>query len=170
MKGEAALGAVNLAFPMQFLMTSVAVGTGIGINSLVSRRLGEGRKQEADKTATYSLMLGIFSWLIFLLLGIFAVHPLISVFTNDPETYQYSVEYLSIVFIFSIGIFVEVNTGAFRPGRLLPDVLLFRSRTRKEGDGRTAVARGVALVPDFRGRQCPGCRQGVLKVTMCSVA
>ena len=109
MKGEAALGAVNLAFPMQFLMTSVAVGTGIGINSLVSRRLGEGRKQEADKTATYSLMLGIFSWLIFLLLGIFAVHPLISVFTNDPETYQYSVEYLSIVFIFSIGIFVEVN-------------------------------------------------------------
>lgn len=109
MKGEAALGAVNLAFPMQFLMTSVAVGTGIGINSLVSRRLGEGRKHEADKTATYSLMLGIFSWLIFLLLGIFAVHPLISVFTNDPETYQYSVEYLSIVFIFSIGIFVEVN-------------------------------------------------------------
>lgn len=44
-----------------------------------------------------------------MLLGIFAVHPLISVFTNDPETYQYSVEYLSIVFIFSIGIFVEVN-------------------------------------------------------------
>lgn len=42
-------------------------------------------------------------------MGIFAVHPLISVFTNDPETYQYSVEYLSIVFIFSIGIFVEVN-------------------------------------------------------------
>ena len=109
MKGEAALGAVNLSFPMQFLMTSVAVGTGIGINSLVSRRLGEGRKHEADKTATYSLMLGIFSWLIFLFLGIFAVHPLISVFTNDPETYQYSVEYLSIVFIFSIGIFVEVN-------------------------------------------------------------
>lgn len=42
-------------------------------------------------------------------MGIFAVHPLISVFTNDPETYQYSVEYLSIVFIFSIGIFIEVN-------------------------------------------------------------
>lgn len=109
MKGEEALGAVNLAFPMQFLMTSVAVGTGIGINSLVSRRLGEGKKHEADKTATYSLMLGIFSWLIFLILGIFAVRPLISIFTSDPITYQYSVEYLSIVFIFSIGVFVEVN-------------------------------------------------------------
>lgn len=109
MKGEEALGAVNLAFPMQFLMTSVAVGTGIGINSLISRRLGEGRKHEADKTATYSLLLGICSWLIFLILGIFAVEPLISLFTDDPLTYQYSIEYLSIVFIFSIGVFVEVN-------------------------------------------------------------
>ncbi len=109
MKGEEALGAVNLAFPMQFLMTSVAVGTGIGINSLISRRLGEGRKHEADKTATYSLLLGICSWLIFLILGIFAVEPLISLFTDDPLTYQYSIEYLSTVFIFSIGIFVEVN-------------------------------------------------------------
>lgn len=109
MKGKEALGAVNFAFPMQFLMMSVAVGTGIGINSLVSRRLGEGKKHEADKTATYSLMLGVFSWLVFLILGIFAVSPLISIFTNDPVTYQYSVEYLSIVFIFSIGVFVEVN-------------------------------------------------------------
>lgn len=109
MKGEEALGAVNLAFPMQFLMVSVAVGTGIGINSLISRRLGEGRKNEADKTATYSLMLGLFSWVIFLILGIFAVKPLISIFTDDPLTYQYSIEYLSIVFIFSIGLFVEVN-------------------------------------------------------------
>lgn len=109
MNSMESLAAVNLAFPMQFLMMSVAVGTGIGINSLVSRRLGEGRKSEADKTATYSLMLGVLSWLVFLIMGIFAVKPLISIFTDDPLTYNMCVEYLSTVFIFSFGVFIEVN-------------------------------------------------------------
>jgi Na+-driven multidrug efflux pump len=49
--GESALTAVTLAFPIQMLMMSVAVGTGVGLNSLISRRLGEGNRQAADRAA-----------------------------------------------------------------------------------------------------------------------
>lgn len=47
--GESALAAVSLAFPIQTLMIAVAVGTGVGINSLISRRLGEGDQEAADR-------------------------------------------------------------------------------------------------------------------------
>ena len=51
-------------------MIAVAVGTGIGINSLVSRRLGERRREEASRAATHGLLLAIFSSLVFALLGL----------------------------------------------------------------------------------------------------
>ena len=63
--GEEALTAVSLAFPIQMLIIAVAVGTGIGINSLVSRKLGERRKDEASKAATHGILLGVFSWMVF---------------------------------------------------------------------------------------------------------
>ena len=56
---ENALTAVSLAYPVQMLIISVAVGTGVGLNSLVSRRLGEGKQEEADSAASHGLFLGI---------------------------------------------------------------------------------------------------------------
>ena len=56
---ESALTAVSYAAPAQMLMVSVAVGTGIGINSLVSRRLGQGNKEAADNAATHGLLLSV---------------------------------------------------------------------------------------------------------------
>ena len=58
---QSALTAVSLAFPIQMLMISVGVGTGVGINSLVSRRLGEQKQEEADHAATHGLILGALS-------------------------------------------------------------------------------------------------------------
>ncbi|MBR5739566.1 MAG: hypothetical protein IKY02_06205, partial [Lachnospiraceae bacterium] len=52
---ESALTAVTLAYPIQMLMVSVFVGTGVGLNSLISRRLGEGRQRDAELTATNGL-------------------------------------------------------------------------------------------------------------------
>jgi Na+-driven multidrug efflux pump len=66
-----ALTAISLAFPIQMLMVSVGVGTGIGLNSLISRRLGEKRQEEANSAATHGIILGIFSWAIFAILGLF---------------------------------------------------------------------------------------------------
>ena len=68
---ENALTAVSLAFPIQVLLIALAVGTSMGINSLVSRRLGENRQAEADSAATHGIILGIFNWIVFAIIGIF---------------------------------------------------------------------------------------------------
>lgn len=107
--GEEALTAVSLAFPIQMLIISVAVGTGIGINSLVSRKLGEGKKDDASKAATHGILLGIFSWIVFALFGLFFSKSFFGMFTANPNVYGMGASYLSIVTIFSFGVFVEIN-------------------------------------------------------------
>lgn len=102
------LTAVSLAYPLQMLLISVAVGTGVGINSLVSRKLGEKNQNEANSTATHGLLLGIFNWVIFLILGLTIVKPFITSFTDNPEIAQMGIDYLSVVMIYSFGSFIEV--------------------------------------------------------------
>lgn len=60
---EDALTAVSLVFPVQNLLIAVAIGTGVGLNSLISRRLGEGRFEDARSAATHGLLLAVFNWL-----------------------------------------------------------------------------------------------------------
>lgn len=105
---EAGLTAVSLAYPLQMLITSVAVGTGVGINSLVSRKLGEKNFDEANKAATHGLLLGVFNWVIFLILGLTIVKPFINAFTDDPEIAQMGIDYLSVIMIYSFGCFIEI--------------------------------------------------------------
>ena len=109
MVSEKALSAVSLAFPMQMLLISVAVGTGVGINSLVSRKLGEGDIKQANKAATHGLFLGACSWAVFAILGFLISRPFFSIYTNDSELIQMGVDYLGCVFIFSFGTLIEVN-------------------------------------------------------------
>ena len=106
---EEALTAVSLAFPLQMLMISVAVGTGIGINSLVSRRLGQKQQAAADKAATHGIFLAVFSWIAFALIGIFGTKAFFHAFTQNPNVLQMGCDYTYIVLIFSVGIFVEIN-------------------------------------------------------------
>ena len=61
---ERALAAVTLVFPIQMLIVAVGVGTGVGLNSLISRRLGEKRFDEANSAATHGFVLAIFNWLL----------------------------------------------------------------------------------------------------------
>jgi putative MATE family efflux protein len=104
-----ALTAVSYAFPIQMLLIAVAVGTGIGLNSLVSRRLGEGRREEASRAATHGIFLAVFSWLLFAALGLFFTRAFFAAYTNVQEIIDMGTQYLGIVCIFSFGIFVEVN-------------------------------------------------------------
>lgn len=106
---EKALTAVSLAFPLQMLIVAVGVGTGIGINSLISRRLGEGRREEADSAAVHGVVLAFFSWLVFALVGLFFSKGFISMFTKDAELNKLGTDYLSIVMIFSFGAFFQMN-------------------------------------------------------------
>ena len=106
---QAALTAVSLAFPVQMLMIAVSVGTGIGINSLVSRRLGEKRFAEANSAATHGVLIAIVSWLLFVVLGILFIQPYFSMLDASAEVKQMAITYTNIVIFVSIGCFLEVN-------------------------------------------------------------
>ncbi len=104
--GEEALAAVSLAFPVQILMIAVGVGTAVGLNSLISRRLGEGRKEEANAAAVTGVILAIMSWAVFALFGLFLSGPFFSAFTDHDGIVLMGEQYLSVCMIFSFGIFI----------------------------------------------------------------
>lgn len=106
---ENALTAVSLAFPMQNLLIAIAVGTGVGINSLVARRLGEKDQLAADNAAAHGLLLGLVNWVLFLVIGLFFAGPFIGAFTDIPDIFSMGSQYLSCVCIFSFGVCIEVN-------------------------------------------------------------
>ncbi|HHZ05200.1 MAG TPA: MATE family efflux transporter [Clostridiales bacterium] len=105
---ENALTAVSLAYPLQMLLISFAVGTGVGVNSLVSRRLGEGHQKDANSAAAHGIILGAINWVVFLILGFTITGPFFSAYTDNPEIYQMGTQYLSCVMIFSFGMFIEL--------------------------------------------------------------
>lgn len=104
---ENALTAVSLAFPFQMLIIGVAVGTGIGISSLVARRLGAKLQDEADLAASNGMFLAVVSSAVFFIFGFFA-RPALSIFTDNPEILGLSATYLSICMIFSFGIIILI--------------------------------------------------------------
>lgn len=106
---ENAFTAVSLAAPIQMLMISVSVGTAIGINSLVSRRLGEKNQKDADSAATHGFILAFFNWILFALIGFLFTRMFFKSMTAIKEIQNMGSEYLFIVTVFSFGIFVEIN-------------------------------------------------------------
>lgn len=109
-QGSEALTAVSLAYPLQLLLIAFVVGTGVGINSLIARRLGEGDVKNAQNVAMTGIILGVATWIIFALVGIFASRPFITFMAGSENTQiiDYGVEYIFIVLVFSLGIFIQV--------------------------------------------------------------
>ena len=66
---EAALNAVSICYPVQMIMVAVACGTGVGINALLSRSLGEQKPETAEQVAMHGLFLAACSWIVFALIG-----------------------------------------------------------------------------------------------------
>lgn len=102
------LTAVNVGYPLQLLLIAASVGTAIGVNSLVSRKLGEKDFAMANDAATHGLVLGLFTYVFFLLFGIFGVRPLMSVFSSDPVVIEYGVQYFTCVMCLSIFSIIQV--------------------------------------------------------------
>ena len=103
------LNATSLAYPLQMLLIAVAVGTGVGINSLVSRRLGEKNFKEANEVATHGLLLSFFSYAIFLVLGIVISRPFMMLYTTNENIIEYGTQYLTVVLCFSLFAIIEVT-------------------------------------------------------------
>lgn len=104
-----ALEAVSIAFPIQNLMIAFATGTGVGINALLSRHLGEKKFEEADTTANTGLFLAICSYALFALMGLTIVRPFFSMQSDIAEVVNYGEEYLTIILLCGFGIFGEIT-------------------------------------------------------------
>ena len=105
---EQALTAVTLAFPLQSMMIAVGSGTGVGVNAILSKSLGEKKFDRSDAAANTGLALMIFSYIVFLLLGLFAAGPFLRTQTTDQQIIAYGTDYLRIVLCLSFGLLFQM--------------------------------------------------------------
>ena len=105
---ENALTALSLAFPVQNLMLSVSLGIGVGVNALTSRALGLQDRPRAERTAMQGMLLGVISFLVFVLVGAFLVPVFMRGQTDVQEIVTYGTQYLTICCCCSIGVFLQI--------------------------------------------------------------
>ncbi len=109
MISEDALTAVSIVGPVQMMIVALAVGSGVGINSLIARRLGAHNQKEADKAASTSIRIGFFNYLVFLFIGVFLTVPFVSGYAKaGTAIYEGACQYLSIVCIGSFFIHIQI--------------------------------------------------------------
>ena len=113
MISEDALAAVSLAFPLQSLMIAFSTGIGVGINSQLSRALGEKKPQRANRIAASGVILELFFTLLFVLTGLFLAVPFFRAQTADASIFSQGVLYTRIVCCGSLGIFMEITFERF---------------------------------------------------------
>jgi putative MATE family efflux protein len=106
---ENALAAVSLAFPVQALIIGIAVGTGVGINALLSKSLGERDFVKVNKSAVNGLFLAWISSVVFLVAGVFFSEIYFKTQTDIREISEYGRDYISIVCIFSFTVFSQIT-------------------------------------------------------------
>lgn len=109
MISENALTAVSLAFPIQSLMIAVATGTGVGINASLSKALGEKNFEKANKTASNGVFLTVLSSLLFVFVGLRYAGTFYLSQTSDQEIITYGCQYLMIVCVASMGMFLQIT-------------------------------------------------------------
>ncbi len=107
--GQAELNAVSLTFPLQNLMIAFATGTGVGINALLSKSLGEKNFDRANKAASNGLFLAAVHYVIFLLIGLFFSRFFFTAQNSDPYTIDNGVSYAGICMGLSFGLFMQIT-------------------------------------------------------------
>lgn len=107
---ENALTAVSLAFPLQTLLIAVSAGTGVGVNSLLSKSLGEKNYDRANKTAMNGIFLYLISYLVSAAAGLLVVRPFYASQIKDApvEIMEMGIQYLTIVMVASIGSYMQI--------------------------------------------------------------
>lgn len=106
---EAALAAVSLCYPIQMIMVAVACGTGVGINALLSRYLGEKKREKASQLAMHGLFCAICNWLVFAVIGLFFSEAFLRLFSDDVQIIMMGISYMQICTICSFGVFVQIT-------------------------------------------------------------
>ena len=105
---EQALTAVTLAFPLQNLMIAVSSGTGVGVNAILSKSLGEKRFDRSDKAANTAVLLAFCNFVLFFVIGFFFAGAFIRTQTDNVEIAEMATTYLRIVTCVSAGIMYQM--------------------------------------------------------------
>ncbi len=103
-----AVTALSFAFPIQNLQIGCATGIAVGMNSLLSKSLGEGNRERANQAAGNGILLTAMLIAVFMIFGFVGVKPYYSVFGANEHTTNYGIDYTTICTVFTLGIFVEV--------------------------------------------------------------
>lgn len=105
-----ALTAVSLAFPMQSLMIAVSAGTGVGVNALISRSLGERKRKKANTIAVNGIFIYFLSYIVIAAIGAFFSKPFYTMMIEPGQEAiaELGVQYLTIVMCGSFGIFAQM--------------------------------------------------------------
>ncbi len=106
---ENAFAALSMAYPAQHLMIAVMVGTGVGINALLSRSLGEKNQERADRAAGTGMFLAVVNSVLFAVLGILLSRFYFETQTDIGEITELGTEYLRIVTVCSFGMAAQVT-------------------------------------------------------------
>lgn len=101
---EEALNALTLVFPIQMLMVALSIGTGVGVNALLAKTLGQGNKEKAGKVCGTGIFLGIVIYLLCILFGLFGLDAYIGTQTTNPIVLEMATQYLRICCVLSFGI------------------------------------------------------------------
>ena len=101
---ENALSAVSLAFPIQTLMIAILGGSSVGLGTVLSHSLGEKKFKKVTEVANHGIFITIIIYLIFVLIGIFAIKPFFASQTKDTEILNFGMDYLQLICIGSVGL------------------------------------------------------------------
>ena len=101
------LTALSVIYPIQLFITALAVGTGVGVNTLMARRYAHDENDEADKTAGTGMVLAFVSWAVFAIVSVFIMESFVKLCTSSPNVIKDAVTYGRIVSVGSIGVYME---------------------------------------------------------------
>ncbi|MBO5349783.1 MAG: MATE family efflux transporter [Clostridia bacterium] len=105
--GEA-LTAISLAMPIVAIITAIGLGTGVGVNALLAKTLGEKKEEKSKKIIITGIILTFISWIIVAVIGFFGAKVFFEIFTKNEQIQKLGCEYLSIISIFSIGTLFQI--------------------------------------------------------------
>ncbi len=114
--GDQALNAVTLSFPVQMFIIAFSVGIGVGMNSLISRRLGENRIEDAKDAALNGLLVQLIGAIVFLILGLLFARPFFTMFTDDAVVVEMGGSYLTICMALCVGTCLQISTERIMVG------------------------------------------------------
>lgn len=113
--GESALTALALVYPMQMIIIAIFAGIGVGVNAVISRKIGAGHFNDASNSAEHGIVIGFILWIILAIASFIVPKVFLSLFTEDPIILGYAMTYLQIVMLFSFGsIMAEICMNIMR--------------------------------------------------------